>query len=286
MNRRTALRAGLGAGLTLACSRPQPAPASEFLGELLRLAGVEGGKADDALAGVDRLVEKARQRSARGEAPADALARGLFDDLRFEREVEDRSPGTMLLPPVIKARRGGCVGLGTLFLAAAERWGIPAAGVLVPGHFFVRALAGGGRMRNVELLRRGEEMPASWYRERYGLPPGEARVAPAYLRDLTPNEVLAVVRFNLGNDLRARGDLKGARALYSHASSFFPDFAEAHASIGLCAQLQGDLDRALGAYNRAASIYPALPGLQQNLSALGRERAAASKATSSPTRTP
>ena len=71
-------------------------------------------------------------------------------------------------------------------------------GVLVPGHFFVQVRDRTG-VRNVEMLRGGEAMPESWYRNEVRRP---RRRLPAYLRPLTPGEVLAVVRFNLGNHQR------------------------------------------------------------------------------------
>jgi regulator of sirC expression with transglutaminase-like and TPR domain len=270
---RPALLAALGLALA-GCRRPSPpapTPPSPFLAELLALAGVSPGADTDAqLAAVDQVVNRARLRLARGEPPADAFSRALFEDLGYEREIDDRSPRTMLLPPVLEARRGGCVGLGTLYLAAAERAGVAAHGVLVPGHFFVRAPDGRGGARNVELLRRGEQMPAAWYRERYGLPVA-GPLAPAYLRELDAREVLAVLRFNLGNERRVRGDPAQAAALYGRAAADFPDFAEAHASVGLSAQLLGDRAAAAAAYARAHRVYPGLPGLEQNMAALARE---------------
>jgi regulator of sirC expression with transglutaminase-like and TPR domain len=175
---------------------------------------------------------------------------------------------------VIAARRGGCVGLATLYLAAAERWGLPAHGVLVPGHLFVRAAGPKGQLRGVELLRRGEAMPEAWYRARYGLP--AAGPPPrAYLRALTADEVLAVVRFNLANELREAGALRRAAASYARAAASFPDFAEAHASLGLSLQLLGEAEAAAAAYDGAMRVHPGLPGLAENVAALARSRPAA-----------
>jgi predicted TPR repeat methyltransferase len=100
-------------------------------------------------------------------------------------------------------------------------------------------------------------------------------VPPGYLRPLSPRETLAVVRFNLGNDRREHGDLKSAATLYSRAATDFPQFAEAHASLGLTRQLMHDLDGAAAAYAAAQKIDPELPGLAENVAALARERAAA-----------
>jgi len=118
----------------------------------------------------------------------------------------------------------------------AERVGLQASGVLVPGHLFIRVDTPGGHV-NVELLRKGEAMPDAWYPERFGVPRGVA----AYLRPLGGAETLAVLRFNLGNEQRKRQRLQRARAMYQDATAAFPDFAEAQANLGLTHQLLGEL---------------------------------------------
>ena len=48
----------------------------------------------------------------------------------------------------------------------------------------------------------------------------------------------------------------------------FPDFAEAHANLGLVFQLQKDYPGAKQAYQTAKALQPDLPGLAGNLDAL------------------
>jgi regulator of sirC expression with transglutaminase-like and TPR domain len=226
-------------------------------------------EADDELA---RLARKVQAAVNAGAAPVDAMNATVFDELGFERQIEALGPAATLLPPVLRARRGSCVGLGTLYLAVAERLGRRAHGVLVPGHFFVRIEDAAGP-RNVELLRRGEQMPESWYRHKY-LPAPAARPPAAYLRALTTPEVLAVVRFNLANHQREAGALAAAEAGYRGATHDFPSFPEAHASLGLTLHLLGRLREARQAYQAASRLDPALPGLAKNLAAVDQELAA------------
>jgi tetratricopeptide (TPR) repeat protein len=119
-----------------------------------------------------------------------------------------------------------------------------------------------------KLLRGGEAMPESWYRTKYGVPDD---TCPAYLRPLTPAEVLAVVRFNLGNHHREADDLARASDAYRRATQDFPGFPEAHASLGLTLHLQGQLSDARRAYQEARRLCPKLPGLDRNLAALDRD---------------
>jgi regulator of sirC expression with transglutaminase-like and TPR domain len=247
-----------------------------MLQALLEVAHESGalpaGEAAFVRSEIARLGARAAAEIQRGQAPAAALARALFQTGGFVREIDKQEARFMLLPGVLRARRGTCVGLGTLYLALAERLGIPAHGVMVPGHFFVRVTEG-DRTRNVELLRQGEEMPDIWYRGKYFQATG-GDVFPtgdAYLRALAPGEVAAVLRFNLANELREQGHPQEALAKYRRAVADFPIFAEAQASIGLVQHLLGHLEEARQAYRAAQMLDPQLPGLTKNLEVLEQE---------------
>ena len=278
-SRRRALAVLVAGCATLAasCRRPRTGAAGRgqsgaSLGErLLALAadaghpGAQDGAAARAeLERIQRQVEAAR---AGGLGPVEALNQVVFEKVGFSREIEERGGRFMLLPPVLESHRGSCVGLGSLYLVLAERLGWPAHGVLVPGHFFVR-VEEAGAPRSVELLRRGETMPESWYRQKYSVP---EEAPSAYLRPLAPEEVVSVVHFNLGNEARERKELEAARAHYAAAVEGFPDFPEAQASLGLALHLLGRLPEARAAYERAARLHPQLPGLDKNLQVLEEE---------------
>jgi len=198
------------------------------------------------------------------------LNQTIFGELGFAREVDDPDLRFVLLPSVLKLRRGSCVGLGTLYIAIAERLGWDASGVMVPGHFFVR-LRDHGAPVDVELLRRGETMPAAWYRERFPIQGGGAA---AYGRPLTRSEVVGVIEYDVGNARKRDERFSEARRAYRRSREHFPDFAEAHASLGAVAHLLGALDEARAAYQSAREVNPNLPGLQQNIELLEAESSA------------
>jgi tetratricopeptide (TPR) repeat protein len=126
-----------------------------------------------------------------------------------------------------------------------------------------------GATRNVELLRAGESMPDSWYRARYPIPGGAAR---EYSRPLTPQEVIGVVHYDVGNELRRLRALPRSRAALQRAVDAFPDFSEAHASLGAVHHLLGDLNAAAKSYQLARAANPHLPGIDQNEALLAAER--------------
>jgi regulator of sirC expression with transglutaminase-like and TPR domain len=203
-----------------------------------------------------------------GISAAGALGGVLFDELGFVREVTSTELAFVLLPGVLRQRRGNCVGLGTLYLAVAEALGFAAHGVLMPGHFYVRHRAP-GQAQNVELLRRGEAMPDSWYHARYPLPPSASKTA--YARPLSAREVLGVIEYDVGNERRRQQRPLEARAAYARAVELCPLFPEAHASLGAIQHLLGEAAAALGSYRVARSLNPSLTGLEQNMALLEAE---------------
>lgn len=221
----------------------------------------------DVIPKLARIADRVRAAKKRTTSRADALNRVVFGELGFVREVDDPDLRFVSLDSVIDSRRGSCVGLGTLYIALGEllRW--PVEGVLVPGHFYVR-VDEGGKHRNVELLRRGEEMPDAWYPKRFAVP---ARGAPEYGRGLSTKEILGVVEYDVGRQRMRQGRLSEARRALRRATSFFPAFAEAHASLGATAQLLGALDEARSSYVAARRENPDLPGVERNWELLGLE---------------
>jgi regulator of sirC expression with transglutaminase-like and TPR domain len=226
-----------------------------------------------AAAELGRIAARVRAERQRDPAltPAAALNRTVFEVLGFVREVDDPDLRFVLLPSVLRQHRGGCVGLGLLYLALASLLDVPASGVVVPGHFFVR-IDEHGRARNVELLRQGEEMPAAWYQTRY---PVAGRGAAAYGRALTVDEVVGVVAYNVGQQWRRQSRLEEAKRAFQRATLNFPGLPEAQASLGATLHLLGALEPAAAAYAAAEHAYPDLPGLKNNRQLLDQERASA-----------
>ncbi len=262
------MRAAVGVLFVLQSACGHREPASPLTDALLATAA-HWSKGPDrtqfARAELERIAERVRQRAV-GEPPARALARVVFDDLGFAREVDDESLDFVLLPSVLEQRRGSCVGLGALYLALAERLGLRMQGVMLPGHLFV-VLDEHGARRSIELLHRGDVMPEGWHQRRFGAP-----AAPAYGRAHTPDEIVGVVEYDVGNQRKRAGRLTHAQQAFESSRRHFPDFAEAHASAGAVAHLLGRFDASFEAYRAAQRANPELPGLAANLALLKAER--------------
>jgi hypothetical protein len=216
------------------------------------------------LADIANLVRTEKQHT---DSRADALNRVIFGELDFAREVDDTDLRFVSLQSVLETRRGSCVGLGTLYIALGELLGWRVEGVLVPGHFYVRVDENGKR-RNVELLRRGEEMPDAWYAKRFPVP---GRGAREYGRGLSAKEVLGVVEYDIGKERLRQTRWSEARRAFRLSTSLFPQFAESNASLGETAHLLGTFEEARRGYGAAQRENPDLPGLERNLELLRAE---------------
>jgi len=234
------------------------------------IAPGDGMGVQEAQAELGLLTRAVSESLGGGKKRPEQIARGfadaLFGQLGFRREIESTFPRHHLLASVLTHRRGSCVGLVSVYLAVAERLGVPINAELVPGHLHLRL--GGPDPVYIETLRGGEVVADAFYRDKYI---GTRQLGPAYRRPLTTQELLAVVRFNLGNHHREQGDPERAEAEYRAAAEAFPVFAEAHASLGLVLHARGDLAGARAAYAAAARVDAWLPGLAQSLEALDAE---------------
>ena len=270
---------GVLAGLSF-CDRvdSRPLPSAPTARSLLALARDAHENTPEevewAAAELERIATRVREAvgapgSNEENAPSiPVLNEVVFGALGFVREVDDPSLRSVLLPSVLRNRRGNCVGLGTLYLALGEMLSLKMEGVLRPGHFFVR-MREGTRVHNAELLRKGEEMPDSWYAERFPIPAGDGG---PYGRGLSLAEVRGVVEYDLGNERRRQGRIAEARNAYEQSTRDLPDFAEAYASLGAMQQLLGALDEAETSYAAARRASPGLSGLERNIELLKRER--------------
>jgi tetratricopeptide (TPR) repeat protein len=81
--------------------------------------------------------------------------------------------------------------------------------------------------------------------------------------DLSPEE--AEAQCNLGNALRAAGQLEQAAKSHGRALAIKPDYAEAHNNLGSVQQDLGNLDAAMASFRRALAIKPDFALAHSNL---------------------
>jgi len=203
---------------------------------------------------IERLAARWRARAARDPTPAgraDAFRAVLFEDGRFEAVRELDTPETLCIDSVLRNRRGYCLSLSLVALLVAERVGAPLHGVAAPNHFLVRYDDGRFR-RNLELTRRGATVEGDVLRELVG----EAAPGAAYLRNLRPREVRAVLLHNHGFVALQQGRREAARADLEAAARALPGLPEAHRNLGVWLGLARRWPESVAAFRRALALHP------------------------------
>lgn len=218
----------------------------------------------------ERVVEelegwamRARQGLGRLQGPAErleAFTRFFFDDLGLEASpsragrYDEGRLADLLLPHVMRRRRGHCVGLSTLYLALGYRLGLPLYGVSAPGHFFVR-WEGEGLRQNVELTSRGATHDDAYYVERFNLQPAQVDRG-IYLQSLRRREVLIEVLNNRANFYWDRGDEERVLRDLDRVVRLSHNYAQAYVGRGFVSMRRGSLRQAEADLRAALEIDP------------------------------
>lgn len=249
-----------------------PAKESPFLSTILRHSArgsrdLLGLPVDPALPEreIARLADRLRPEvsgAADGREVVGAFRRILLIEEGFSYDKSPSDPGNYLLESVLARKKGNCLGLSILFLALADRLGLPFRGVYVPSHCFVR-YEGGGTRTNVEFGEGGAPWGDDRYRRVFRIRPGRP-----YLSSLAPTEMLGVFLKTLGAGYSRKGREEEALRLYDEAGRLYPGLPDVHYNAGVSLQKLGRLDEAAGKYRRALDLDPELAAVRDNLGVL------------------
>jgi Flp pilus assembly protein TadD len=233
------------------------------IAERLKRRLPEGTSVADAVRETVRLVQPVAAGARGGGPPA----------VQHDAARPAEAAGEGDLPPEIDLARildgecaGNCLGSSLLYLAVAERAGLPLRGVSAPEHFFVRFDDGITRV-NIEPTRGGRSVPDDGYR-REKCVSDEAFDAGIYLRSESKRQVLANLLANRAGYRALGGRLERALRDAEAALAVKPYWPQAHVNRGLALELSGRLDEAGAEYRRALELDPHCAGALNNLAAL------------------
>jgi regulator of sirC expression with transglutaminase-like and TPR domain len=133
----------------------------------------------------------------------DIVNQYLFEERGFHSVQTADDPDDLFLHIVLERKRGYCLSLSVLYLSIAERIGMPAYGVVVPGHFFVR-YDDGKKQFNIETTSGGAVVDDQYYKDKFKPPVGDKTV---YFKNLTKKQSLGCFFNNLGNCYIERGQM-------------------------------------------------------------------------------
>jgi Flp pilus assembly protein TadD len=227
------------------------------------------------LAQLDQMAHELCARITEEKSPRKLT--GLLNDYIFRERGyaavgEGGGQATFLIHVLLQHGKGDCSGLSTLYLALAERLGIPLFGVLVPGHLFVRYESDGTTV-NVEPTQAGARHWNVTYAIGYSVPRTDA-AGSFYMRSLTKREFLGTLLSDLGYALGRQRKFEEAVQADRRALGINPNFGVAWYNLGLALWGQGKPHGAVEAYRKALAINPrdamALTNLGVALHAQGR----------------
>ena len=176
----------------------------------------------------------------------------IFDELGFASVENADNPHDLFLHTVLDKKRGYCLSLSILYLAVAERLGLPLYGVVVPGHFFVRYDDGHVRF-NIETTGKGRTADDKHYIEKFKVPETADNI---YMTNLSKIQTLGCFFNNLGNSYTDVGDTEQALLALERAVEINPSLAESLANLGNVYLEAGRLDDAIYKYQAAMEINP------------------------------
>jgi len=186
------------------------------------------------LSRLDNMALEIRARLKRRRLQANSRAipvinEYLFSELGFKSISEAKDPNSLFLHTVMNKKRGYCLSLSVLYLAIAERLGLPLYGVVVPGHFFVRY--DDGRLRfNIETTSNGGTASDEHYIAKFKAPEGGND--GIYMKNLDKIQTLGCFFNNLGNSYSDVGNMDSALLAFERAVEINPMLSESRANLG------------------------------------------------------
>ena len=160
------------------------------------------------------------------------INRLIFEQMRFRfpphsvyaKEIDHYT----FLPSVLDSRQGVCLGVSTLYLAIAQRIGLPLEMVTPPGHIYVR-YKDQDQTINIETTCRGIHMDDEAY----------LSVDTCKLQMRTAKEVIGLISINHASIYLQDGSYDKALACYKKAAVFLPEDFLLRQLMGCCHLMLG-----------------------------------------------
>jgi len=196
---------------------------------------------------LDHLAELASQTIASTDLPALMLAQFLFDTLGFAGDsVNYTDPRNSFLNEVLERRLGIPISLSVLFLEVAQRAGVRAEGVGLPGHFIVRVVLDSGQVIYLDPFHGGAILSEADCRERVRvLTDGKLPFNEAFLNPVNARYILTRMLNNLKNFYAAASDFYRASKVVERLLVMNPGDPNETRNLGLLYGLLGKRRQAL-----------------------------------------
>jgi tetratricopeptide (TPR) repeat protein len=150
------------------------------------------------------------------------------------------------LPSVLDSRRGVCLGVSILYLALAQRLGLPLEIITPPGHIFLRYRVNPDEVVNIETTARGIHIDSKEY----------LGVDTRALEQRNIKDVIGLAHFNQASVYWQRQEYDKARQSHLRASRYLPDDMLLKELMGYDSLLLGDEKEAKRLLNEVKDHIP------------------------------
>lgn len=180
---------------------------------------------------------------------AEALGDFLFVRERFQGNVHEYSdPRNSYLNQVLERRLGIPISLSVVYLALAERLGIPARGIGLPGHFIV-GIPVSEELYFLDPFYGGNRLSIEDCSQLVQLATGYAGpLQREWLQPISPRAILTRMLNNLRNVYFQLEQWELALKVIEHLRALHPDLPDWLRDMGLIYQRQGALRLAIQSY--------------------------------------
>lgn len=186
---------------------------------------------------IDRLAESASRAIKSADVPALALgvAQFLFDTLGFTGNARNYTdPRNSFLNEVLERRLGIPISLSVLYLEVAQRTGVNAEGVGLPGHFIVRVVLDNGQVIYLDPFHGGALLSEEDCRERVrSITDGKLPFHEAFLNPVGVRYILVRMLNNLKNFYASANDFARAAKVVERLLILNPDDLTEMRNLGL-----------------------------------------------------
>ncbi len=191
---------------------------------------------------------------------ADELADFLFIQERFHGNAQEyNDPRNSYLNEVLDRRVGIPISLSAVFIAIAERLGLPARGVGLPGHFIVSLHAPGGDIY-IDPFHGGNRLSlddcALLVHQSSGY---EGELQEEWLQPMAPNAILTRMLNNLRNIYYQQEDWDTALAVIDRLRLLQPELPDLLRDLGMVQHRRGALRQAILFYESYLTRAPSAP---------------------------
>ena len=217
----------------------------------------------DYLAQLDGLAAQAQPQvtgQATAEAQGAALGHFLFETAGFRGNRDDYTdPRNSYLNQVLDRRLGLPISLSVIYLHLAERLGVPAFGIGLPGHFIVSVLGADGPSY-LDPFNAGRPLAAADCSAlAQGVLGREAGFDPDWLRPMPQRDIVARMLNNLRGFYVSVDDWAKAIAIVERLSALQPGVTAHVRDLGVLHYRAGAMRRASRLFDEYLARTPGAP---------------------------